>query len=118
MVSGEVHCLGVTSANRVIVVGTGFLDAGLYIEPTTVQFDKASIGFWGIPEQTIPQNGYIKLIAPDDIYTYTSDLTCFDVSALMAACLNLNLSLCPSGRQNRGLHSNGLAKHIHRPVES
>ena len=50
-----------------------------------MQYERANVGFWGIPDQTIPRNGYIKLIVPDEIFTYTTaedggPLECFDVS--------------------------------------
>ena len=56
------------------------MDAHLYVEPTVVQYEGASVGFYGFPEQTIPKGGFIKLIAPEDIISYTSGLTCLDVS--------------------------------------
>ena len=56
------------------------MDAHLYVEPTDVQYEGASVGFWGFPEQRIPAGGFIKLIVPDDIIAYTTGLTCLDVS--------------------------------------
>lgn len=56
-----------------------FSQAQLEVTPKTVQAKKVEINFWGIPEQKILKGGYIKLRAPEEIYTYTTDLTCFDV---------------------------------------
>jgi len=39
----------------------------------------AAISFYGIPEQTIPAGGYVKLIVPDEITTYSTGISCLNV---------------------------------------
>ena len=51
-------------------LNTGFLGTQLYVEPAKVQARRVSVGFFGIVEQRIPAGGFIKLIAPDDVFTY------------------------------------------------
>jgi len=44
------------------------------------------VGFHGTTEQRIPAGGFIKLVAPDEVFTYNDGLECFNV-AEMKPCI-------------------------------
>jgi len=90
--------------NNLVLLHTAFFDARMYVEPTTVQAKRVSIGFFGIPEQRIPAGGYIKLMAPDDIETYTTNLKCLDVSLPLSWC-DLVCDVCRSRKTSRARSS-------------
>lgn len=56
-----------------------FTGRGINSEPSTVQAQKATIQFYGVPEITIPADGWIKLTAPSGVTVHSGDLVCFDI---------------------------------------
>jgi hypothetical protein len=40
---------------------------------------RVALEFYGVPEVSVPANGFVSLTAPSTVTTYTQDLTCLDV---------------------------------------
>ena len=73
-----------------------------------MQEKRVSVGFHGTTEQRIPAGGFIKLVAPDEVFTYNDGLECFNVSQKIILCPSNLLVFFQTGGPDEALHRNGL----------